>query len=109
MEARKKFLKNLGQLVLGAGSLALVSTSAFGYGENNKENPEILGAGGCPPARAAIALGDLNSDGLEDLLVLESFSGEIRVYINKGTPKNPAYNQKNSYILREINTFGGDE
>ena len=45
------------------------------------------------------AMGDLNNDGKNDLVIFERFSFQVKTFINTGTPGNPVYVYAPKYAL----------
>ena len=43
------------------------------------------------------AMGDLNNDGVKDLVIYEKGSVQVKTYINYGTPGNPVYKYRQQY------------
>ncbi|MBL7719382.1 MAG: T9SS type A sorting domain-containing protein [Flavipsychrobacter sp.] len=47
-----------------------------------------------------LAMGDLNNDGRQDLVIYEKFNRQVKTFINYGTPGNPDYRYDPRYALQ---------
>ncbi len=78
------------------GDVYLEDSTVKVFDKNAQELP-LAWAGGFNNPQ--FTMGDLNQDGLNDLVAFEKFTQKVKTFINRGTPGNPKYVYSPRYAL----------